>query len=256
MRTTSIINLKGGTGKTVTAVNLAYLLNAAGRRVLLIDADPQHNSSDFFLGQYDADGCTTGDLIRDGAGYWENFVTRTAYEDLDIIPSDLSLISCDVASIARGGSQLERLRDFTEVLAADDAYDYCLIDCPPSFTAASVASIMASDDVVIPIKIDAFSLGGLAELNGQIAGLRMAKPDIRIAGALVTMWNASSVCVQGRKRLESYGVPLYKTNIRRAVAVDETTFSHLPLELYKPKSTAACDYRAFASEYVGGDLVG
>lgn len=253
MRTTSIINLKGGTGKTVTTVNLAWELAALGKRVLVIDADPQHNASTFFLGTYSPDQ-TTGELISNGVTDWEEFVTAVpGSERIDIIPSDMSLITADIAAIGSDGVSTYHIRELCKTLESAGAYDYVLIDCPPSFTAASVSSIVASDDVVIPIKIDAFAIGGLSELYDQINGLRAANQRIRIAGALITMWASSSVCTQGREMLNGSGVPLFNSVIRRTCTVDESTFVREALSQYNPRCTAAQDYRKFALEYIGGN---
>ncbi len=127
-----------------------------------------------------------------------------------------------------------------------------LIDCPPSFTAASVAAIAASDDVIIPVKVDAFSVSGMRELLTQISGVRGICPGIRTAGILVTMWHNSPAVVQGEALLRDSGVPVFRTVIRRSDKVDESTFARQPLNEYSRYSSAGRDYRALVAEYLEG----
>ena len=134
MRTIAIINLKGGTAKTTTTVNLAAELRHRGKRVLCIDADPQHNLTDF-LGA-SADGTTITDLLA-GRVCEADIVVQRLGAGFGCVPSDLSLCEIDIEAIQKGIS-LRTVRDLCEAVADD--FDVCLIDCPPSFTAASIAA--------------------------------------------------------------------------------------------------------------------
>lgn len=251
MTTVSIINLKGGTGKTVTACNMAAILaGERGKRVLVIDADPQHNATDFFGVDADQCGGTTAGILDGFGDRWDDFVTITSWPRLDIIPSDISLINCDIAAVSSKLSGNGLLRGFLEAVAEDDEYDYCIIDCPPSFTAASVSAIVASDVVVIPVKVDAFALGGIAELAAQIAALRKVQPRVRIGGALVTMWHNAEVVRQGEELLRRSGIPVYKTVIRRTDKVDESTFARQPAHSYSKRCSAGQDYLRFVEEFL------
>lgn len=257
MTTVSIINLKGGTGKTVTACNMAAILAGEHKRsVLLIDADPQHNSTDFF--GIDAEECAgTTSSILDGLGdCWTDFVTETSWSGLDIIPSDISLINCDIAAVSAQLNGSGLLRGFLDVVKEDEAYDFCIIDCPPSFTAASVSAIVASDVVIIPVKIDAFALGGIAELTAQIEALRRVRPGVRIGGALVTMWHNAEVVIQGEDLLRRSGIPVYDTTIRRTDKVDESTFARLPAHSYSRRCSAGQDYLRFVDEFLRKEAAG
>ena len=255
MKTISIVNLKGGVGKTVTAVNMAAILaEDYGKKVLVIDADPQANATRFYGISEDAN---TIACIMDGlADDPYDCIYCTAHEGVDIVPSDISLITADIASVSKGVGA-GRLRDFLNVIDEDartsgeaTAYDVVLIDCPPSFTAASVAAIAASDDVIIPVKVDAFSVSGMRELLTQISGVRGICPGIRTAGILVTMWHNSPAVVQGEALLRDSGVPVFRTVIRRSDKVDESTFARQPLNEYSRYSSAGRDYRALVAEYL------
>ena len=276
MRTTSIINLKGGVAKTTTAINMAAILAAQGKRVLLIDADPQANLTEFF-GIHDPEktcDCTLAELLdRDAAGrsdYAEDYVQKTAEPNIDLVPGSIALIGADISSMLRPGSTSVRaIRELIDNLNADawadagvpedgaDAYDAVLIDCPPSFTAASVAAIYASDDVIIPVEADLFSVLGMTALLRQIDGVRRISPRVRVAGVLICKQHNSAACVQGEAALRASGVPVFDCTIRRSDKVTESILKRLDLQQYSPRSAAGRDYRDFVAEYLeGGEHLG
>ena len=259
MRTISIVNLKGGVGKTVTSINMAAILAGEyNKKVLVIDADPQANATRFF--GLEGKECNTISGIMNGeADYVYDYIYETKIPNISCVPSDISLIEADISSIRTGGGA-NMLRGFLEALEDDNKLalefneepdcDYCIIDCPPSFTAASVAAIAASDDVIIPIKIDAFALDGMRELIAQIDSVKMIRSSIRIAGVLVTMWHKCPAVVQGEELLRSSMLPIFTTHIRRSDKVDESTFTRQALEQYSKYCAAAADYRRFVAEYL------
>lgn len=242
MRTIAIINLKGGTAKTTTTVNLAAELQHRGKRVLCIDADPQHNLTDF-LGA-DAEGPTISDLLAARCVIAEDLVQKLP-GGLGIVPSDLSLCEIDIEAIQKGIS-LRTVRDLCANLAYD--YDVCLIDCPPSFTAASIAALVAADEVILPVTVDAFAVGGAQEIVRQVDNLAEINPALRVRGVLVTMWTRTSVCMQGEDAVRRLELPVLHTVIRRSCKVQEATFARQPLRQYAPHSTAAEDYENLCCE--------
>ena len=252
MKTVCIMNLKGGTGKTVTSINLAALLAARhSKRVLLIDADHQGNASSFFHAEL------TGDTLLEvllGASdpYWENVVQQTEYEGLDILPTDMSLAELDATPVPEAGQALRRLREFLDVLTEDAAYDYAVIDMPPAFSFAARAALLAADEVIVPIKLDAFSVAGMAELRKQVSSMSRINPRLTLVGVLVTMWRNAEVIVQAERVLRDSNVPVFQSVIRRTDIVDESTFQREPLYLYSPHSAACVDYKRFAAEYLEG----
>ena len=245
----SVANFKGGTGKTTTAVNMAAELAAGGYRVLLIDADPQHNASDFFGADYDWP-CTLTDVLEGTAElYWPDDVSATGREGLDLLPADMGLLRLDLAAIANGSSEaLRRLTDFLDAVREDDAYDVVIFDCPPSFTAASVAALVNSDEVILPTRVDAFSRAGVEELIGQIRSLgRSTRAVFRV---LITMADRTNLSRQASVSLRDSGLWVFRTEIRACVKVGESTYARQPLCDYAPRSTAAADYRALTREYL------
>ncbi|MEG1968128.1 MAG: AAA family ATPase, partial [Clostridia bacterium] len=208
MKIISIINLKGGVGKTVTTVNMAAELAAAAKKILVIDADPQANASAFY-GLKGEDFNTVAGIMRGEGECVDEYIYDTSNENIFCVPSDITLVEADIASVttATGAYILKGFLDAVNednedaVEYGDLPYDYCIIDCPPSFTASSVAAIAASDQIIIPVKIDAFAIDGLSELTAQIDGVRQIRSGVSIAGVLVTMWQNTPAVVQGEELL-------------------------------------------------------
>lgn len=263
MRVIAISNFKGGTGKTVTACNLAAELAARGRSVLVIDADPQHNTSDFFSAPEDR-GPTMADVLQ-GAGetVWSDNLTHVDREGVQLLPADLSLLGLDLAALSAGnGEALRRLRDFlhcarADYLCAEGAPElYVIFDCPPSFTAASVAALSVAEEVIIPARADAWSMAGVGELLEQLGSLArrlgVAKPRARV---LVTMVQNTLLDKQGSDALRSR-YDCFATEIRSTVRVGESSHVGQPLRDYAPRSTAAADYAALAEEIIGEAVQG
>lgn len=255
MRTTVIFNCKGGVGKTVTALNMAATLAARGKKVALFDCDPQRNATTFCGA--DPTLCSTYSVLMGEAEpyYPENMqpVLLGGKLGIDVLPASDELILADIAALRENRANLHALRDLVEVMAEDEAYDHVIIDCPPSFTAATSAALIAADDVVVPIKLDAFSFDGLGELTLQITGMRQFNPLLRIAGALITMRDAQTVIAREvETALRQSAVPVFDAAIRKAEAVNASTFQRLPLRLMQGKAaqSVAADYHAFVSEFL------
>lgn len=252
MKAIAILNLKGGVGKTVTAVNMAHILCADHKqRVLLVDCDSQCNATEFF-GLRSVDGSTLDDILRgDAEPYYPENVYATDYPGLDMIPASDELMDLDMSHIADNRVHGRVLADLCEAIREDDAYDFVIFDCPPAFNAASAAALLAADEVIIPIKLDAFSVRGLANVARQINNIQRINSSIRIAGALITMWRNTPVVLQAESSLRGCNIlPVFQTVIRRTDKVDEMTFERKPIALYSPRSAAGYDYRAFVQEYI------
>ena len=171
MKTIAILNLKGGTAKTVTAATMARCLSAEySESVVLIDADQQGNLSQYF-GITDTSQCgNTWRLLTEGAGYWPDFVTPIS-PTLDLIPSGMELARADLPN---SGAKVTEIEDLRTALA-EDGVQYLIIDLPPSLGLASQAALLAADEVIIPIRLDVFSTAGMAELTVAETGIRASR---------------------------------------------------------------------------------
>lgn len=254
IRTTAILNLKGGVAKTTTAVNMAAILAKEHKaRVLLIDADSQCNTTEFF-GAVPSKG-NVAQILRlpedhyDPVSFCGSCIQATEYKGVNIIPGDDSLMDLDLSKVELGKVNVNILRQLVEGVSG--MYDYILIDCPPAFNAASAAALVAADDVVIPIKLDAFSLRGMGNLMRQIKNMRRINPRLRLAGCLPTMWYKDPQIQAAEDQLRSAGLPVFP-HIRRSDKVDRMTWQQDPLLVSSPNSAAGVDYRKFVTEYVGG----
>ena len=126
-----------------------------------------------------------------------------------------------------------------------------IFDCPPAFNAAAACALRAADEVIIPIKLDAFALLGMDNLLAQIKNMQRINPKIRVAGALITMWRNVPVVLEAEGSLRDCGLlPVFQTVIRRTDKVDEMTFERKPIAIYSPRSAAGYDYRSFVQEYL------
>lgn len=256
MRTITIINLKGGVGKTATAVNVAAILaKDYKQRVLLVDADSQCNTTEFFSEGKSLEVSTLADLLRetrDGTnGFAEEYICKTKFQGIDIVAGDDTLMDLDLTKVKTNSVEALVLRDMLEVLEDVDSYDWCLIDCPPAFNAASAAALIAADEVIIPIKLDAFSLRGMTNMMHQIANMRRINPRLKLSGCLPTMWYNSPKIVEAEETLKASGLPVFD-HIRRTDKVDDMTFAQEPLLISSPRSAAGVDYRRFVRDLMKG----
>ena len=257
-RTTAIINLKGGVAKTTTAINLAAILaKEHGAKVCVVDGDSQCNTTEFFGG--DPTSGNLAQILRNAAHYDDPgsyaaaFIQNTPYRNVDILPGDETLMDMDLSKVEQGTVSSNVLRYLVEEIK--DRYTHILIDCPPAFNAASAAALVAADDVIIPIKLDAFSLRGMGNLMRQIKNMRKINPRLTISGLLPTMWYVDEQIQEAEETLKAAGLNVFH-HIRHSKKVDGMTFQQEPLLISSPRSAAGIDYRKFVAEYVGGGTNG
>jgi chromosome partitioning protein len=242
MKTYAVINMKGGVGKTISAINIAHILSAKyGNDVLLIDCDKQGNASKFF-GAYTYEQPSISTLLTERSAAAMDVIKQTACRALDLIPANMTLLTaCKTVLLDTARPQQTRLAKALQ--GVQELYDYCIIDCAPDINMATINALVASDAVLVPLSVDKFAFDGLAELRDQIDDLTEFNPRLHIAGAFATMVRRDGVNGGGVQWLRRYApIPVFETVIHARVAVAETTFAGIPLLQYAPKNQATLDY--------------
>ncbi len=254
MKTISIINLKGGVAKTISAINIAHILAVVhNKRVLLVDNDKQGNATKMF-GLHSYEWSSIADVMTERNPNLDDIIASTGYDNLDMIPANMNLLRANLQVLLDSSRpQQTRLRAALNSVSAE--YDYCIIDNAPDINISTINALVASDDVMIPVKIDKFAFDGLAELKEQIDNTREElNPAINLKGCFVTCYQRNEVNRQGEEWLHNQkDFPLFRTHIRKTEKVDESTFAAAPIIEYSRRCGAAMDYIALVAEYLEGE---
>ena len=251
MKTISIINLKGGVAKTISAVNLAHILAVIhGKRVLLVDNDKQGNISKMFK-LHDYENPTIAELLTERDANIHEIISPTQYPTLDVIPANMTLLRANM-EVLLDSTRPQQTRLRTALKAVADDYDYCIIDCAPDLNISTINALVAAHEVLIPIKIDNFAFDGLSELIEQIDNTREdLNPALILRGCFVTSYQNNDVNNSGKEWLQKrQDIPVFNTHIRRTEKVDESTFANMPILEYSRRCGAAKDYLSFVDEYL------
>ncbi len=253
----AIANQKGGVGKTTTAVNLAACLAEHGRRVLLIDLDPQANATSGLGFRKEAGASLYRALI--GQTEAESHVKTTTIKHLDLIPSEIDLAGCEI-EIARMENYLHRLRQAIAGLVASDRYDFIILDCSPSLGILTMNVLTAAHSVIMPIQCEYYALEGLSVMKRIIDQLRTSgtNPVLEIDGILMTMYDSRTNLSQQvvAEVIAHYPDKVFETLIPRNIRLSEAPSHGLPIIHYASYSTGAAAYRQLAREFLrrrGGD---
>ena len=244
----SVANQKGGVGKTTTTVNLSTLLAKKGKKVLLIDTDPQGNATSGLGVDKDVELSVYDILVGDTT--FEETVQETAIKNLKVCPSNISLAGAEVELVSMM-SREQRLKAKLDLVK--DQYDYILIDCPPSLGLITLNAFTASDSVLIPVQCEYFALEGLGQLLNTVNLVKKhLNKNLEIEGALLTMYDArTNLSNQVVKEVKKYfNNKVYKNVIPRNVRVSEAPSYGMPITEYDPKSKGAKAYTKFAREFL------
>ena len=244
----SVANQKGGVGKTTTTVNLSTILAKRGKKVLLIDTDPQGNATSGLGIEKESDLSTYDLLITDVAA--EDIIQETAIKNLYITPSNMNLAGAEVQLVSMM-SREQRMKEKLDVIK--DKFDFILIDCPPSLGLITLNAFTASDSVLIPVQCEYYALEGLGQLLNTVELVRKhLNKNLYVEGAILTMYdirtNLANQVVREVKRF--FQNKVYKTVIPRNVKVSEAPSYGMPITIYDPKSKGARSYEKFAKEFL------
>ncbi|MBN1303825.1 MAG: ParA family protein [Anaerolineales bacterium] len=251
----TLVNQKGGVGKTTTAINLGAYLADYGQRVLIVDIDPQANATSCLgVDKYSVKGGTYEALLE-SASLSENILVNERLK-LSILPSAPALAGAEVELV----NELARETRLKKALrTVQDRYDYILIDCPPSLSLLTINGLVgAKDGVVIPVQCEYLALEGLGQLTETLGRVRAALfPEMSVRGVVLTMYdgrtNLSSDVVEEVNR--HFPEQVFKTIIPRSIRLAEAPSYGLPISVYSPTSVGADAYSKLAQEVLAGDGV-
>ncbi|OMC08329.1 chromosome partitioning protein ParA [Mycolicibacter heraklionensis] len=246
----AMCNQKGGVGKTTSTINLGAALAEYGRRVLLVDLDPQGAlSAGLGVPHYDLAHTVHNLLVEPRVGI-DDVLVHTSVENLDLVPSNIDLSAAEIQLVNEVGREHSLARALTPVL---DRYDYLLIDCQPSLGLLTVNGLACADGVLIPTECEYFSLRGLALLTDTVDKVRdRLNPKLEISGILLTRYDPRTVNSREvmSRVVERFGDLVFDTVITRTVRFPETTVAGEPITTWAPKSGGAQAYRALAREVI------
>lgn len=244
----SVANQKGGVGKTTTSVNLSTILAKKGKKVLLIDADPQGNATSGLGVEKDVELSTYDVLVNDTK--LEETYQITKIKNLTVCPSNINLAGAEVELVSMM-SREQRLKEKLDIIKEN--FDYILIDCPPSLGLITLNAFTASNSVLIPVQCEYFALEGLGQLLNTFNLVKKhLNKEIEIEGALLTMYDMrTNLSNQVVKEVKKYfNNKVYKTVIPRNVRLSEAPSYGMPITIYDPRSKGAKSYEKFAKEFL------
>ena len=252
-RIVAVANQKGGVGKTTTAVNLATAFASRGRRVLVVDLDPQANATTG-LGVAEGLAATSYELLL-GETDLEAAVVSSPVQGLGVLPASPDLAAAEVELSERPRREFVLAQALRSHVAA---YDDVLIDCPPSLNLLTINALTAADRVLVPLQCEFYALAGLAQLMGTIDRVQRAlNPRLALEGVVLTMYDRrNNLCELVAADVRTHlGNKVYKTMIPRNVRVSEAPSHGLPVLVYDERCAGALAYLSLAAEMLGEDFV-
>ncbi len=246
----SIANQKGGVGKTTTSINLAACLAEKGKRVLVIDSDPQGNTSSGLGVDKNELEYTFYDLLLDNANFEQVKIELDFFEKLHILPSNIELSGAEIELVGKDDREY-LLKNILDNI--NNEYDYILIDCPPSLNMLTVNALTASDTILVPLQCEYYALEGLSQLLYTINLVQQKlNPSLQIEGVVFTMYDArTNLSLQVVEEVKQHlGKNVYRSIIPRNVRLSEAPSHGKPINLYDPKSKGAEAYMLLAEEVI------
>lgn len=246
----AIANQKGGVGKTTTSINLAACLAEKGKRVLVIDSDPQGNTSSGLGVDKNELEYTFYDLLLDNANFEQVKIELDFFKKLHILPSNIELSGAEIELVGKDDREY-LLKNILDNI--NNEYDYILIDCPPSLNMLTVNALTASDTILVPLQCEYYALEGLSQLLYTINLVQQKlNPSLQIEGVVFTMYDArTNLSLQVVEEVKQHlGKNVYRSIIPRNVRLSEAPSHGKPINLYDPKSKGAEAYMLLAEEVI------
>ena len=254
-KTIALVNQKGGVGKTTTSINLSASLGMLGKKVLLIDLDPQGNSTTGLGSEKGDIKYSIYDLLI-GQADLKDVIKKTKFRNLFIIPATISLAGADIELMEKGRTDphfSKNLQLKEQLTVAQETFDYILIDCPPSLGILTTNALTAANSVIIPVQCEFFALEGIMQLlNSIMLAQKTLNPTLDIEGVLLTMLdNRTNLGLEVVQDIKSYFKErVYDTIIPRLVRLSEAPSHGKPIIAYDPKSRGAEAYINLAKEVI------
>ena len=254
----SLVNQKGGVGKTTTSINLAASLAALGKRVLLIDLDPQGNATTG-MGFNKSELSNTIYEVFNGTCSITDAVVKTKYKNLYVLPSSLQLAGIDIELLEkeRNDNTFQKgfqLRDKINIIKED--FDFIIIDCPPSLGLITTNALTSSDSCLIPVQCEFFALEGITQLlNAVMLTQKKLNPNLKLEGVLLTMFDKkTNLGIEVIEEIRAYFKDkVYNTIIPRLIRLAEAPSHGKPIIAYDPKSKGSAAYISLAKEVISNN---
>jgi len=253
----SVINQKGGVGKTTTVINLAAGLSMKGKKILIIDLDPQGNATTGLGLSNTASSDTTIYSVLNGNKRISEVIQNTSFENLNLITSNVDLSGLEVET-AGDSRRAFKLKDELTLILNDSkaSYDYILIDCPPSLSLLTIMALVASDALVVPLQTEFFALEGLTQLMKTIERIKNnLNPELSIRGILLTMYDRrNKLSGEVEKEARNYfKEKVYQSVVPRNVRLSEAPSHGVPVLIYDKTCSGSKSYFSFTEEFLNQD---